>query len=282
MSNIIACIDGSHMSLSVCDAAAWAAQKLEAPLLLLHALEKKEKVSSENLSGSIGLGSREKLLDELTALDETHSRLALEHGRLLLDHASERAQQKGVQDILVQQRHGSVLESLKGIQDGIRLVVLGKSGEDHANQDNVIGSNIESVARVLSTPLLITVGDFTPPSQLMIAYDGRETADKALAKIASSPLLKGVTCHLVMVSDDEEQKLKLANAESILSAEGFTVNTTVLSGNVFEQLSQYQQDNGIDMVAMGAYEHSRVRQFFVGSNATKMISASRVPVMILR
>lgn len=49
MKNIIACIDGSAMSASVCDAAAWASSKLQAPLSLLHVLEKAISPENENL-----------------------------------------------------------------------------------------------------------------------------------------------------------------------------------------------------------------------------------------
>ena len=38
MSNVIACIDGSRITLAVCDYAAWASRRLDAPLGFLHVL----------------------------------------------------------------------------------------------------------------------------------------------------------------------------------------------------------------------------------------------------
>jgi nucleotide-binding universal stress UspA family protein len=62
-------IDNSQSSLAVCDYAAWASQRLSAPLTLLHVLDKEKYPASADLSGNIGLGSREHLLEELAMLD---------------------------------------------------------------------------------------------------------------------------------------------------------------------------------------------------------------------
>ncbi len=71
MTNVVACIDGSNITPAVCDYAAWASLRLGAPLKFLHVLDKAEyPTTPKNLSGNIGLGSRERLLNELTELDE--------------------------------------------------------------------------------------------------------------------------------------------------------------------------------------------------------------------
>ena len=68
MTHVMACIDNSQSSLAVCDYAAWASQQLNAPLTLLHVLDKEKYPASADLSGNIGLGSREHLLEELATL----------------------------------------------------------------------------------------------------------------------------------------------------------------------------------------------------------------------
>ena len=57
MTRVMACIDNSQSSLAVCDYAAWASQRLSAPLTLLHVLDKEKYPASADLSGNIGLGS---------------------------------------------------------------------------------------------------------------------------------------------------------------------------------------------------------------------------------
>ncbi|HAG96646.1 MAG TPA: universal stress protein UspA, partial [Gammaproteobacteria bacterium] len=38
----------------------------------------------------------------------------------------------------------------------------------------------------------------------------------------------------------------------------------------------------IELKVMGAYGHSRIREFILGSNTTRMLASSTVPVLILR
>ena len=66
MSTVIACIDGSSATPAVCDCAGWASQLLAAPVTLLHVLEQPQAQGVSDLSGAIGLGSRELLLQQLT------------------------------------------------------------------------------------------------------------------------------------------------------------------------------------------------------------------------
>ncbi len=283
MTNIVACIDGSSISTAVCDAGAWASQRLNAPLQLLHVLDKTEFDVNRDLSGNLGLGGREHLLEELTELDERRGRLALEHGKHMLKEAEQRAQDDGAVDISLLQRHGNLLETLLEFEAQTRMVVVGRLGEGHERLADAVGSHLESVIRTVQGPIFVAVNGFTPPSNFMIAYDGSETAEKALALVAASPLLKGMPCHLVMVAKGStDRSASLANAENKLQQAGFDVVTSIQEGDVKDVLSSYQDSNKIELVVMGAYGHSRIRQFFVGSNTTNMLASSDVSLLLLR
>lgn len=286
MSKIIACIDGSITSTAVCKAAAWASQRLNAPLDLLHVLDKTEypqPENSKNLSGNIGLGSRENLLEELTKLDEKRARLALEHGRNILQDAKALAQQHEVLHVTTHQRHGGLMETLADLQDDIRVLVLGRQGQAHANETHSLGSHLENVIRAFKKPILITLPNFVVPKRFMIAFDGSATAIKALEKVAASELLKGLNCHIVMVAEgDTSQHAQLDSAKQHFVNAGFDVTVALLQGQVQPSLHQYQRENDIDLMVMGAYGHSRIRQFLVGSNTAKMVRMSDIPLLVLR
>ncbi|HEQ1933387.1 TPA: universal stress protein, partial [Pseudomonas aeruginosa] len=49
-----------------------------------------------------------------------------------------------------------------------------------------------------------------------------------------------------------------------------------------EALCRYAADNGVDLIVMGAYGHSSLRRFFIGSNTTAMLEQTRVPLLMLR
>ncbi len=283
MKNIVACIDGSSISTAVCDAGAWASQRTGAPLQLLHVLDKAEFEVNRDLSGNIGMNVREHLLEELTELDEQRGKLALEHGKHMLQEAENRAREAGAVNISRQQRHGSLVETLQEFAEHTRLVVFGRPGEGHKKLLHAVGSHLESVIRTVQGPILVAVKDFAVPSNFMVAYDGSDTAKNALARIASSELLKGLACHLVMVGrNTKEHLLQLQQASDKLTAEGFDVTQYMAEGDVQQVLNSYQKDNHIEILVMGAFGHSIIRQFFVGSNTTKMLSSSDISLLLLR
>ncbi|MEJ2416562.1 MAG: universal stress protein [Exilibacterium sp.] len=280
---ITACIDGSAISTAVCDTAAWASNVLEAPLTFLHVLEKPRSPAKEDLSGAIGLGSREHLLDELTVLDEKRNKLAIEHGKHLLEDAAKKATAAGAVDVTGEQRHDQLLDALLACEESTRLYVIGRLGEDHDPNKQVIGSHIENVVRAIHTPLLMATGKFSIPCNYMLAYDGSETADKAIDRIANSPLLCNLPGHVVMVAKEtSENRNHLENACKILSGKGHQVQPHLLQGNVNDCLMGFQEHFNIELKVMGAYGHSRIREFIVGSNTTQILATSTVPVLILR
>ncbi|BAZ94832.1 universal stress protein [Thiohalobacter sp. COW1] len=280
MSHVITCIDGSDVSTAACDYGAWASLRLDAPLEFLHVLEKTEYPEQSNLSGNIGLGSREALLEELAALDEKRGRLALEQGKLMLEAARERAIADGVAAPTSRQRHGSLVETLAEMEDDIRLLVMGKHDE---NLGEHVGSRLESVVRMLHRPILITTPEFTPPQRVMLAFDGSDTTRKGVEMVAGSPLFRGLPCHLVMIgSDNAANHEQLDWARRTLEAAGFEAPVALHSGEVERVLCDYRSANNIDLLVMGAYGHSVIRRFLVGSTTTNVMRNASVPVLLLR
>lgn len=283
MTHVMACIDGSPQAAAVCDCAAWASRQLGAPLTLLHVLDRQQYPVSGDLSGIIGLGSREFLLQELATLDEKRAKLALEEGRMMLDAARQRAISAGVAQPECRQRHGDLVETLRDLQDETRLLVVGRQGADSGDAIQHIGSQLESVIRTMHRPILVTVGEFSPPRSLMLAFDGSATTLKGIEMLASSPLFQGMPIHLVMVGNEsDEARTQLDAAQDALAAGGFEVHSAIRAGEVEPTLHAYQAEHGIDLLVMGAYGHSRIRQFFVGSTTSSMLRTSTTPLLLLR
>ncbi|ESQ99987.1 universal stress protein A [Stutzerimonas chloritidismutans AW-1] len=283
MTHVMACIDGSPQAAAVCDCSAWASKRLDAPLTLLHVLDRQQYPVSGDLSGIIGLGSREFLLQELATLDEKRAKLALEEGRMMLDSARQRAISAGVAQPECRQRHGDLVESLRDLQDETRLLVIGRQGEDSGDAIQHIGSQLENVIRTMQRPILVAPGDFSAPQSVMLAFDGSATSRKGVEMLAGSPLFKGMPIHLVMVAaDTADSQAQLENARGVLTAAGFNVEIAIRAGEVEPTLHAYQAEHGIDLLVMGAYGHSRIRQFFVGSTTTNMIRTTSTPLLLLR
>ncbi len=280
MNKVIACIDGTDVSAAVCDYASWASLRMDAPLEFLHVLEKSEYPAETNLSGNIGLGSREALLDELTALDEKRGKLALEQGKLMLEAATNLAISNGIGCPTSLQRHGSLVETLSEMEESIRLLVMGKHDE---NLGAHVGSRLESVVRTMHRPILITTAEYSVPQSVMIAFDGSATTRKGVEMVAGSPLFSGLPCHLVMVgADNESHREQLDWARRTLEDAGFETPAEIINGEVERVLCDYRAEHGIDMLIMGAYGHSVIRRFLVGSTTTSVMRNASVPVLLLR
>jgi nucleotide-binding universal stress UspA family protein len=283
MTTIVSCVDGSLASTAVCDAGAWVSRRLNLPLLLLHVLEKSTSPAKVDFSGNIGLGSREHLLEELVALDEKRGRLALEHGKRLLVAARRCVQDNGAIDVTTLARHERLLDTLLELESDIGLLIMGKQGNDHSRATDTLGSHLESVIRGVHRPVLVVTPDFTPPERFLLAFDGSVTAQRVLEMVATSPLLKGLVCHLVMVGHATlEDEAALASAADKLTTAGFAVSKQRLDGEVPRALHHYQHEHGIELMVMGAYGHSRIRQFFIGSVTANMLSSSKIPLLLLR
>lgn len=281
-SEVTACIDGSEMTESVIDAAAWASRQLAAPLRFLHVLEKVTAPISDR-SGTIAPSTATQLLDELTELDEKRGRVAMELGRHMLDSARSKALAAGATSVSTQQRHGGLLEALDTFEPSTRLFVIGRLGEDHDIDSRKLGAHLESLVRSVRTPTIVAVGGFSVPATFMIAYDGSATANKAIAEIADSDMLKSMHGHVVMVAaDNDANRRQLDSATELLASHGHDVQSHLRQGNVVAELTAFRQALDIGLIVMGAYGHSRVREFFVGSNTSKMLSSSPVPVLLLR
>ncbi len=283
MLRVVACIDGSRAAPAVCDYAAWASKHMQNPVTLLHVLDEERYPAEPDLAGSIGLGSREQLLDELAELDRKRSKLALEHGHHMLDEAERRLKGAGVADVAKRQRHGDLTESLLALEKQTRLLVMGLHGESSSDRDIHIGSQLETVIRSMHRPILLVPDEFTAPKSAMLAFDGSPTAFKGVELLAGSPVLKGMPLHLVMVGADTNDRWEqLKKAEKMLANLGSEITLAIRAGDVEPTLHAYQEEHDIDLLVMGAYGHSRIRQFLVGSTTTIMLKTAEKPLVILR
>ena len=279
----MACIDNSQSSLAVCDYAAWASQRLSVPLTLLHVLDEERYPTTTDFGGNIGLGSKEHLLEKLTTLDALRAKIALENGQYMLESARSRVVSSGVVSPNLKQRHGHLVESINALQDDIRLLIIGRVGEDSARSARPIGSQIEAVVRAFHRPILIASGNFKKPKKVMLAFDGSANSQKTVQTLASSPLCTGLSLHIVMAGEDSlENQNTLDKARGTLAASGLQVHAELRKGEVEVVLQAYQTEHAIDLLVMGAYGHSRIRQFLVGSTTSMMLRTTTLSVLLIR
>ena len=110
---LIAFIDGSaHMPI-ICEYAAQLADRSDASIKLYHVLENYSGTDKNDLSGAINLGARTKLMDELVSEGAKKSKVALLHGRNLIESAKKRLADLGCTDVELRLRTGDIAQTLK-------------------------------------------------------------------------------------------------------------------------------------------------------------------------
>lgn len=281
---VLACIDGAKLSEAVCDYAAWFAKRVEAPLKLLNTIDHhQEMASTSDLSGNLGVDSRDQLLEDITDFEHSKGKLRIQQGKAILQTAKERVEEQGISNPITCLQHSSLIESVVELEKDTCVLVIGARGKVHEDQPDQIGAKLESMIRSLHIPILISYEAFKAPQTIMIAYDGGEAADKAVDMVASSPLYKGLICHLVCVSNNDKTGELLNNAADKLRQAGdINVVTANLKGKAEQELCEYQLNANIDMMIMGAFSHTRLRDLLLGSFTVKMLFNTKKPLLLLR
>jgi nucleotide-binding universal stress UspA family protein len=280
---IIALVDGSIYAASVCDHAAWIAQRTGAPVELIHVLGRREAPQTQDHSGTITLGARTALLEELAELDAQRAKLISQRGRAILEDARAILDKDGVSDITTRLRHGDIVEAVAEVESDASVILIGKRGEAADFAKGHLGSNLERIVRASHKPVVVASRAFRPIAKVLVAYDGGTSAMKAVDHIARSPLFQGLAVHVVTVGTASPEVTKgLEDAKALLKAAGLTADTSILPGQPETALAKLVDEAGFDMLVMGAYGHSRIRSLIIGSTTTAMIRACKVPVVLMR
>jgi nucleotide-binding universal stress UspA family protein len=284
MANILVCTDGSLYAPSVYQHAAWAAKQMDASIHVLHMLNPHhEEPVIADYSGSIGFGAKSALLDELVELEAAKARLAQKRGNAILEDAVAKFKEAGVQDLIADQKHGKISDEIEKYQSDADLVVIGKRGNNANFDKGHLGSNLERVIRSCEHPVLVAAREFETVKNFVLAFDGGNSAKKAVEYAAREPLLNGAHCFLLHVgSGNTRIESDLAAAATTLKEAGYGVTIEHRDGEPDKVISEVVDHDKINLLVMGAYGHSKIRRLIVGSTTTAMIRTVKIPVLLFR
>ncbi|ENX12602.1 hypothetical protein F889_01443 [Acinetobacter colistiniresistens] len=280
MNRVIACIDSSPCIDALAEAAVWVARQTQRELVLLQILDYyPASYHLGEISGVIGFESNAMLLKELAELEQKQSELALDYSNNLLKHISEMIEkQYGLSSSKIQEK-GDFLEQSFNLLNENDIVIIGRVGERAAEKNKPIGSNVENFIRGANCTV-ITVGEhFQPPKRFIFAYEYSPTCQKMLQRIAQSDLLKKLQCHLLYVGDHPEM---LAEPEKYLTDAGLDVVSIYRYGDVAQNILEYQREHDIQLIVLGAFSHSKIHQFFLGSITTTIFRNANVPLLVAK
>lgn len=280
---ILALLDGSAYSESVCHHTAWIAERLNATVDVMHVMGRREGGGAPDLSGALSPGARSALLEELAAADEGRARLAQARGRAILEDARKILRAAGAGPVVPHLRRGDLLEAVQEAEPDLRAIVIGKRGEGADFAAGHLGSNLERIVRGSKVPVFVASRAFRPIGRVLVAYDGSPSAMKAVERMSKSPVFEGLGITLLHV-DNGGAPIggRMDDAVRALGAAGLTATARTVGGEPEDALQAVVASEGFDLLVMGAYGHSRIRNLIIGSTTTAMVQAVRIPVLLYR
>jgi nucleotide-binding universal stress UspA family protein len=277
--SILFCTDGSEYSNTAGDYALWLAQKFGARIVALHVTDVRllEAPLLADLSGAIGAQPYQALLPQLQEMQK-------QRAGVILSAVADRCRKAGVPCSTLH-RTGSVVDNIAEEETRTELVMLGQRGEHAQAIGQFLGSSVERVVRRSIKPCLVTPAKFRELRHVLVAYDGSAQSSKSLqvaVEFAQTLSLKLGIVTVVPVLPEMGVNNVLEDAVRMARDHGIEPVAETLVGHAEQRILEYAERQRADLIVMGAYGHTRIREMILGSTTTHVIRKSEVPVLLTR
>ncbi len=114
---------------------------------------------------------------------------------------------------------------------------------------------------------------------------GCDIAELVLLRVVEPPpTLGGEAIDFVALQDADKEaaEVYLARIKAELTAEGFDVSYQMLTGRAAEAISEFVQQNEVDLIAIATHGRSGLTRLVFGSVADRLIRSSPVPILLVR
>ena len=164
------------------------------------------------------------------------------------------------------------------------LIVVGQPGRKDSLPDEVIDEGVlfESGRPVIFVPFIQKGG--MKLDRIMVCWDGSRAASRAIAD--AIPLLKKAKqVEVVIISDKPNKRDEVPGADlgQHLARHGLKVDVKRITSpdiDVPSTILSHAADSSADMIVMGGYGHSRLREFVLGGATRGLLESMTVPVLM--
>jgi nucleotide-binding universal stress UspA family protein len=164
------------------------------------------------------------------------------------------------------------------------MIILGARGEFAKWSDKMLGATLEAITRLSIKPVFISPKEFKPIEKIMLAYDGSENSNKALGLAAFFASKLSLPLFLLNVNDSEDAATKIVQeARDYLGPHHIqNIEQKITAGEPTEQIINIGKEEKIDLIIMGSYGHSRIREAILGSTTVQTMRKATSPVLMAR
>lgn len=216
----------------------------------------------------------QRLVEELSAAAKEH-----------LDQFARQCSSRGI-PVSTDVRPGIPEDTIAHTAIAHDIVVLSRSGYSRiADSREAVDPLVAPVIRASVRPVLVAGSEFKEESDIrsvLVAYDGSNHSARSLLVAAELSARPGVQCTLVTVAPSEESgRRMLAPAEEFLSHHGASPTALVkVSSKASDVICGLVASGGFDLVVMGAYGHSPIREVLFGSTTERVLAHCAANVVL--
>jgi nucleotide-binding universal stress UspA family protein len=275
--NILIPTDGSEYGKSALEYGIYLAGKTGAGLLGLHVVDIRllQPPLISDISGTMGLPLYQEFSDSLENDLE-------EKAEAIVQAFRARCQAAGLLP-RIKKITGIIEERIIAEAKAADWIIMAQRGEHVRGERTILGSITESVVNASGRPVMVTPAAFQPIEKMALAYDGSPSAEKALKLSAELAGEMGWSLRTVIISDDRQQAAGLEEkATAGLASLGVESEITILPGRENKQLISFIRGGAVQLLAMGAYGHNKLRRLLMGSTTSYVIRNSTIPVLLTR
>jgi nucleotide-binding universal stress UspA family protein len=161
------------------------------------------------------------------------------------------------------------------------LVVIGRRGKGAAPEGKAPGSHTEALLMKTTRPVMVVPAGAERTARILIAYDGSESAQRAIDYGAIFTNLQPSKVDVLTVGENaEETQAPQDEARKFLAPYNVEVSFVVRGGNPAAAIAKHAEEIGAGLIVMGAYGHSRLRELLFGSTTRDVLEAAKCPVLL--
>jgi nucleotide-binding universal stress UspA family protein len=163
------------------------------------------------------------------------------------------------------------------------LAVVAQAQREHGASEELMieGALFESGRPIIVVPYIQK--DRMTLERVLVCWDGGRMAARAIAD--AMPLLeRAKAVDIVIVAEERKNdEITGANMSEHLARHGIAANVRRLAKGglgIEDVVLDYAADNGADLIVMGGYGHSRLREFILGGATRGILAEMTVPVLM--
>lgn len=271
-------VDGSANSFNALDYGIYIAKKLDAAITGLYVLDANliQGPMLTDISGSVGMPPYDGFFEAIeTSLNEKAD--------FIIKDFEQRCRQAGLK-AQAKKIIGKISRAI--IEEGQEadLIIMARKGEHfHLREGGLLGSVAEAVVRNSGKPVMVTPENYLEIESMAVAYDGSEPAKKALRFSLRLADKTAWPLTIIIISADEQKTAALSGeVEDTLEDQTIDADVIIMQGKEAEEIIKYIKEGAVELLAMGAFGHNRLRALLMGSTTSQVIQKSPVPVLLTR